>query len=113
MGNTYSYLQLWDLSVDSRRPLATVRTMAAVGRVQWRPGYEYEIASCALLNDNRINVWDIRRPHIAEYTFEHHEATPSGTRHKQLTSMDTCLNAYIFLLQRISLVKSGCLVLLL
>lgn len=66
------------MSSDSRRPLYTIRTVASVSRIQWRPGYDDEIASCALLTDSRIHVWDIRRPHIAKYVFDEHDTTPTG-----------------------------------
>ncbi|KAG2203871.1 hypothetical protein INT46_001123 [Mucor plumbeus] len=71
-------IKVWDMTADSRRPLYTIRTMASVSRIQWRPGFENEIASCALLTDSRIHVWDIRRPHIAKYTFDEHDTTPTG-----------------------------------
>lgn len=71
-------IKVWDMTADSRRPLYTIRTMASVSRIQWRPGFENEIASCALLTDSRIHVWDIRRPHIAKYAFDEHDTTPTG-----------------------------------
>ncbi|ORE02129.1 WD40 repeat-like protein [Rhizopus microsporus var. microsporus] len=71
-------IKVWDMSTDNRRPLYTIRTVASVSRIQWRPGYEDEIASCALLTDNRIHIWDIRRPHIAKYVFDEHDTTPTG-----------------------------------
>ncbi|KAG1474356.1 hypothetical protein G6F56_000406 [Rhizopus delemar] len=71
-------IKVWDMSSDSRRPLYTIRTVASVSRIQWRPGYDDEIASCALLTDSRIHVWDIRRPHIAKYVFDEHDTTPTG-----------------------------------
>ncbi|ORZ13986.1 WD40-repeat-containing domain protein [Absidia repens] len=71
-------IKVWDMSADNRRPLYTMRTMASVSRVQWRPGYDDELASCALLTDQRIHVWDIRRPNLAKYAFDEHETTPTG-----------------------------------
>ncbi|SAM02222.1 hypothetical protein [Absidia glauca] len=71
-------IKVWDMGADNRRPLYTMRTMASVSRVQWRPGYDNEIASCALLTDQRIHVWDIRRPNLAKYAFDEHETTPTG-----------------------------------
>ncbi|KAI7907105.1 WD40-repeat-containing domain protein [Cokeromyces recurvatus] len=71
-------IKVWDMTSDNRRPLYTIRTMASVSRIQWRPGFENEIASCALLTDSRIHIWDIRRPHIAKYTFDEHDTTPTG-----------------------------------
>ncbi|KAI8334412.1 WD40-repeat-containing domain protein [Chlamydoabsidia padenii] len=71
-------IKVWDMNADNRRPLYTMRTMASVSRVQWRPGYDNEIASCALLTDQRIHVWDIRRPNLAKYAFDEHDTTPTG-----------------------------------
>ena len=71
-------IKVWDLSSDNRRPIYTIRTMASVSRIQWRPGFESEIASCALLTDSRVHIWDIRRPHLAKYTFDVHDTTPTG-----------------------------------
>lgn len=71
-------IKVWDMGADNRRPLYTMRTMASVFRVQWRPGYDDEVASCALLTDQRIHIWDVRRPSIAKYAFDEHESTPTG-----------------------------------
>ncbi|GAB5586913.1 SEA (Seh1-associated) complex subunit [Umbelopsis nana] len=65
-------IKVWDMTSDSRKPQYTIRTMASVSRIQWRPGYDNEIASCALLSDNGLHVWDVRRPNIAKYTFDEH-----------------------------------------
>lgn len=66
------------MSVDSRRPLYTIRTMAAVARIQWRPDHENEITSCSLISDSRMYIWDIRRPHIAKYAFNEHDSSTTG-----------------------------------
>lgn len=66
------------MTSDSRKPQYTIRTMASVSRIQWRPGYDNEIASCALLSDNGLHIWDVRRPNIAKYTFDEHSTTPTG-----------------------------------
>ncbi|KAI8377284.1 WD40-repeat-containing domain protein [Blakeslea trispora] len=71
-------IKVWDLSSDNRRPIYTIRTMASVSRIQWRPGFESEIASCALSTDSRVHIWDIRRPHLAKYTFDVHDTAPTG-----------------------------------
>ncbi|CAO3626457.1 unnamed protein product [Cunninghamella blakesleeana] len=71
-------IKVWDMSADNRRPLYTIRTMVSVVRVQWRPGYDDEVTSCSLMNDQRIHVWDIRRPSIPKYTFDEHETPPTG-----------------------------------
>ncbi|CAO3678190.1 unnamed protein product [Umbelopsis vinacea] len=71
-------IKVWDMTSDSRKPQYTIRTMASVSRIQWRPGYDNEIASCALLSDNGLHIWDVRRPNIAKYTFDEHSTTPTG-----------------------------------
>jgi hypothetical protein len=63
---------------DGRRPLYTIQTMTSVARVQWRPGRDHELASCALLSDYRIHVWDIRRPYLGKYLIDEHENVATG-----------------------------------
>ncbi|KAI8582866.1 hypothetical protein K450DRAFT_225216 [Umbelopsis ramanniana AG] len=82
-------IKVWDMNSDSRKPQYTIRTMASVSRIQWRPGYDNEIASCALLSDNGLHVWDVRRPNIAKYTFDEHSTTPTGF---QWLSSDTIIS---------------------
>jgi hypothetical protein len=67
------------MNADSRKPRNVIQSMTSISRVQWRPGHPNEIASCSLLSDNRIFVWDIRRPFIANCYFEEHEDVPTGT----------------------------------
>lgn len=78
MLNGRPFFKVWDMSVDSRRPLYTIRTMAAVARIQWRPDHENEITSCSLISDSRMYIWDIRRPHIAKYAFNEHDSSTTG-----------------------------------
>lgn len=39
---------------------------------------KYHIASCALMVDCSINVWDIRRPYIPFASFNEHKDIPTG-----------------------------------
>ncbi|KAI8146794.1 WD40-repeat-containing domain protein [Fennellomyces sp. T-0311] len=94
-------IKVWDMSVDSRRPLYTIRTMASVSRIQWRPGHEHEITSCALLTDSRIHVWDIRRPHIAKYAFDIHDTTPTGFQWLNSDVLYSCAKDKTFVRQEI------------
>ena len=42
-----------------------MHSIGPVGRVQWRPRYNYHLASCSgLVGDFSINVWDVRRPYM-------------------------------------------------
>lgn len=56
----------------------TIHTIASVGRIKWRPQKKYHIASCALVVDCSINVWDIRRPYIPFASFNEHKDIPTG-----------------------------------
>ncbi|KAI8647401.1 WD40-repeat-containing domain protein [Parasitella parasitica] len=77
-GGRDTTIKVWDLTSDEKKPTYTIKTMSAVSRIQWRPDYPNEIASCALLTDNKIHIWDVRRPSIPKYTFEQHSSAPSG-----------------------------------
>ncbi|XP_077978398.1 GATOR2 complex protein WDR24-like isoform X2 [Glandiceps talaboti] len=56
----------------------TVQTIASVARIKWRPQRRYHIASCSLLVDHSVNIWDIRRPYIPFATFEEHKDVATG-----------------------------------
>eukprot|EP01137_Pigoraptor_chileana_P007725 Opistho-2@53667 len=72
-------IKVWDTSTATR-PTSTnsVQTIASVARVKWRPGYPNQIASCALLVDFNIHLWDLERPHIPYYTFDQHRDVVTG-----------------------------------
>lgn len=50
----------------------SIYTIAVVGRVRWRPERKFHIASCALVVDYSIYIWDIRRPFIPYASFSEH-----------------------------------------
>ncbi|ORY03437.1 WD40 repeat-like protein [Basidiobolus meristosporus CBS 931.73] len=77
-GGRDKMIKIWDMKSDGRKPQAYIQTIASVARVQWRPGHEYHIASCALNTDNRIVVQDIRRPYIAKFFLDDHENVATG-----------------------------------
>lgn len=60
----------------------TIHTIAAIGHVKWRPQRKYHIASCALVIDCSINIWDIRRPFIPFAAFSEHRDIASGVAWK-------------------------------
>ncbi|XP_043270686.1 GATOR complex protein WDR24 isoform X2 [Venturia canescens] len=70
-------IKIWDLSVKPTCEY-TINTIASVGRIKWRPQRKYHIASCALVVDCSINVWDIRRPYIPFASFNEHKDVPTG-----------------------------------
>ncbi|KAJ3278344.1 WD repeat-containing protein 24, partial [Borealophlyctis nickersoniae] len=71
-------IKIWDMKSDTRKPLYAIQTMAPVARVNWRPGYETQIASCSLSADFRIHTWDLSRPYIPYYSLEAHDGVATG-----------------------------------
>ncbi|CAJ0942921.1 unnamed protein product, partial [Mesorhabditis belari] len=67
----WNWKSMLDENKDTR-PMYTVETMAPIGRIYWRPGCEYQISSCAIVNDTSVHVWDVRRPFLPIYSFEEH-----------------------------------------
>uniref|UniRef100_A0A8D8G678 GATOR2 complex protein WDR24 n=1 Tax=Culex pipiens TaxID=7175 RepID=A0A8D8G678_CULPI len=60
----------------------SIHTIAVVGRVRWRPDKMYHIASCALVVDNNIYIWDVRRPFIPYASFNEHSNVTTGIAFK-------------------------------
>lgn len=56
-----------------------VETLSSVAQVYWRPQKTWHIASCSVINDVAIHVWDIRRPFIPFASFEEHRDVTTGT----------------------------------
>ncbi|KAH0951196.1 hypothetical protein HN011_008154 [Eciton burchellii] len=70
-------IKVWDLAGKPSCDYI-IHTIASVGRIKWRPQKKYHIASCALVVDCNINVWDIRRPYIPFASFNEHKDVPTG-----------------------------------
>ncbi|XP_072755687.1 GATOR2 complex protein WDR24 [Anoplolepis gracilipes] len=94
-------IKVWDLSGKPSCDYA-IHTIASVGRIKWRPQKKYHIASCALVVDCSINVWDIRRPYIPFASFNEHKDVPTGVAWRGnpqsflSTSRDCTLYHHIF-----------------
>ncbi|XGW13453.1 hypothetical protein V3C99_000072 [Haemonchus contortus] len=74
-GGRDKFIKIWNWS--GTRPTAPsyqVETMAPVGRVYWSPNPKnaFHIASCAVVNDMSVHIWDIRRPFLPFASFEDH-----------------------------------------
>lgn len=68
-------VKIWDMQPKPSLE-HTIYTIASVGHIKWRPQRKYHIASCALVLDSTVNVWDIRRPHVPLAMFaEHRDVT--------------------------------------
>ncbi|XP_037945419.1 GATOR complex protein WDR24 [Teleopsis dalmanni] len=76
-GSRDKQIKVWNM--DGKASLEhTIHTIAVVGRVKWRPERIYHIASCALVVDYSIHVWDIRRPYIPFASFNEHTNVTTG-----------------------------------
>ncbi|XP_060803577.1 GATOR complex protein WDR24 [Amyelois transitella] len=68
-------IKVWDVHAKPNLE-HTIYTIASVGHVKWRPQKKYQMASCALVLDCAVHVWDVRRPHVPLATFaEHRDVT--------------------------------------
>ncbi|XP_072949673.1 GATOR2 complex protein WDR24 [Epargyreus clarus] len=68
-------IKVWDIHAKPNLEY-TIYTIASVGHVKWRPQKRYQVASCALVLDCAVHVWDVRRPHVPLATFaEHRDVT--------------------------------------
>lgn len=54
--------------------------MCSVSRIAWRPlkNGTTELATCAINNDHRVHVWDLKRPHIPVRIMDEHLASTTG-----------------------------------
>ncbi|KAI8437205.1 hypothetical protein MSG28_010530 [Choristoneura fumiferana] len=64
-------IKVWDMHAKPTLE-HTIYTIASVGHVKWRPHRKYHVASCALVLDCAVHVWDVRRPHVPLATFAEH-----------------------------------------
>jgi len=91
--------KIWDFKSESRKPVQSIQTIAAVARVQWRPGHESQLASCSLSNDNRVINWDTIRPFIPIITLGAHENVTSGFLWHDSDSIWSCSKDRYFIQQ--------------
>ncbi|KAK2168595.1 hypothetical protein NP493_1217g00028 [Ridgeia piscesae] len=72
-------IRVWDLQNPSKvTNTYNIQTIASVARIRWRPQRKFHIASCALLLDFNVNVWDVRRPYIPFAAFAEHKDVVTG-----------------------------------
>ncbi|XP_055380424.1 GATOR complex protein WDR24 [Condylostylus longicornis] len=80
-GSRDKNIKVW--SMEGKASLEyTIPTMAAVLKIKWRPDKIHQIASCALLRDYSVHVWDIRRPYIPYASFNEHTDIITGLSFK-------------------------------
>ncbi|KAI8924313.1 hypothetical protein BC831DRAFT_505563, partial [Entophlyctis helioformis] len=78
-------IKVWDTKSESRKPLHTVQTIAPVSRLGWRPGFDLQIASCAMSTDFRVHIWDVSRPFVPQFSLEEHTNIATGLEYVRTT----------------------------
>ncbi|GCC44765.1 hypothetical protein chiPu_0028825, partial [Chiloscyllium punctatum] len=71
-------VKVWDLTGYKAREMYCVQTIASVAHVLWRPDRRYHIATCSMMVDHNIYVWDVRRPYVPFAMFEEHRDVTTG-----------------------------------
>lgn len=71
-GSRDKAIKIWNLSTSKPQLEYLINTIAVVGRIKWRPERKYHIASCALVVDYSIYIWDVRRPYLPYSSFNEH-----------------------------------------
>lgn len=71
-GSRDKLIKVWNMSNAKPQLEYTIYTIAVVGRVRWRPDRKFQIASCSLVVDYSIYIWDVRRPFIPYASFNEH-----------------------------------------
>ncbi|KAJ1772303.1 SEA (Seh1-associated) complex subunit [Coemansia sp. RSA 1843] len=81
---TDSLIKVWDMksSSSSKRysgtAYCTIKTLVNVHRLQWRPGYDTQISSCAFVNENHLQVWDMHNPNHSLFYHDKHADKITG-----------------------------------
>lgn len=71
-GSRDKLIKVWNMTSAKPTLEYTIHTIAVVGRVRWRPERKFHIASCSLVVDYSIYIWDVRRPFIPYASFNEH-----------------------------------------
>ncbi|XP_042201012.1 GATOR complex protein WDR24-like [Callorhinchus milii] len=71
-------VKVWDVSGGGGGGLHCVQTIAPVGRVAWRPERRHQLATCAVMLDHSVSVWDVRRPCVPLALFAGHRDVATG-----------------------------------
>ncbi|XP_072444373.1 GATOR2 complex protein WDR24-like [Chiloscyllium punctatum] len=77
-GGRDKMVKVWDLTGYKAREMYCVQTIASVAHVLWRPDRRYHIATCSMMVDHNIYVWDVRRPYVPFAMFEEHRDVTTG-----------------------------------
>lgn len=85
-------IKVWDWSREKPFIVHSVQTTASVNRVKWRPGYDYHIASCSMVIDCSIHIWDITQCFVPFATFDEHKDVATGVAWISLDDADNFLS---------------------
>ncbi|CAB1312298.1 unnamed protein product [Coregonus sp. 'balchen'] len=77
-GGRDKMVKVWDMTTNRAKEIYCVQTIASVARVKWRPERKWHLATCSMMVDHNIYVWDVRRPFIPFATFEEHKDVTTG-----------------------------------
>lgn len=85
-GGRDKMIKIWDMFSETSKPISVIQTTAPVSKIAWKPIsnkrngniWGTEIASCSLVSDYKIYIWDIRRPYIASRILDKHENVTTG-----------------------------------
>lgn len=71
-------VKVWDMTTHRAKEVHCVQTIASVARVKWRPECRHHLATCSMMVDHNIYVWDVRRPFVPAAMFEEHRDVTTG-----------------------------------
>uniref|UniRef100_A0A915KTS0 GATOR2 complex protein WDR24 n=1 Tax=Romanomermis culicivorax TaxID=13658 RepID=A0A915KTS0_ROMCU len=77
-GSRDRVIKVWDWLLEKPSVVHCVQTTASVNKIKWRPNREFHIASCSMVIDCCIHVWDVNRPYIPFATFDEHKDVATG-----------------------------------
>ncbi|CUS13561.1 unnamed protein product [Tuber aestivum] len=92
-------VKVWDFYADARQKAKhTIFTMTSVSRIAWRPLKHgtTELATCAISNDHRVHVWDLKRPYIPTRIMDEHENAVTGILWKDEDILWSCSKDSMF-----------------
>lgn len=108
-GGRDKMIKVWDMLSDSCKPVSVIQTMAPVSKISWRPIskksaniMETEIASCSLVSDYKIYIWDIRRPYIVSRVLDKHDNVTTGILWKDENYLWSCSKDKTFIQHDVS-----------
>ncbi|KAG4305245.1 hypothetical protein PORY_001415 [Pneumocystis oryctolagi] len=112
-GGRDKMIKVWDMFSETSKPISVIQTVAPVSKIAWRPVSNKrngnilgtEIASCSLVSDYKIYVWDIRRPYIASRILDKHDNVTTGIVWKDENCLWSCSKDKTFIQHTISEAK--------